>query len=198
MNEKKIKYYVHSTAQVEEGVSIGDGSYIWNHAQLRTLCKIGMNTIISKNVYIDSECKVGSNVKIQNNVSVYRGVDIEDDVFIGPSVVFTNDLYPRAFNHDWEVVSTTIKKGSSIGAGAVIICGNIIGEYSMIGSGTLIIKDVKPNQLVVGNPGRVIGHVYNSGKRVMKSDVNLNTRIAKCELTKEKIYLDQEDIELYK
>lgn len=192
------KYFVHDTADVESRVTIGDGAKIWNHAQLRSGCTIGANTNISKNVFIDQDCSVGANVKIQNNVSVYRGVVIEDDVFVGPSAVFTNDLYPRSNNQNWEIVNTYIRKGASIGAGAVIICGCEVGKFSMIGAGALVCNDIDEHQLVVGNPAKLVGHVYKSGKRVKKTDINTDTLIATCTASREQVKLKAKDLNIYR
>lgn len=161
-----MSYYIHETAQVENGANVGDGTKIWNQAQVRNGASVGENCNIGKNCYIDEGAIVGSNVKIQNNVSVYHGVTIEDDVFVGPSAVFTNDLYPRAFSEEWEVKKTLIKKGASIGANATIVCGNTIGEYATIGSGSVVVNDVKPHALVVGNPAHQIGWVCKCGYKL--------------------------------
>jgi len=164
MENKNI--FIHSTAEVSDKANIGENTKIWNLAQVRENATIGENCIISKNVYIDSDVKIGNNVKIQNNVNVYHGVTIEDDVFCGPSMTFTNDFYPRAFNPDWKVTETLVKKGASIGANATIVCGNTIGEYAMIGSGSVVTKDVEPYSLVVGNPARKIGYVCKCGNKL--------------------------------
>ncbi|MBQ3142542.1 MAG: N-acetyltransferase [Bacilli bacterium] len=162
-------YFVHHTAEVSEKAIIGSNTKIWNLAQVRENAQIGENCIISKNVYIDTEVIIGSNVKIQNNVNVYHGVVIEDDVFLGPSMTFTNDLYPRAFNKDWKITNTLVKKGASIGANATIVCGVTIGEYSMVGSGSVVTKDVEPYSLVVGNPAKKIGYVCKCGYKLDES-----------------------------
>ncbi len=158
--------YIHPTAEVSDRAEIGDGTKIWNLAQVREGCSIGSNCILSKNVYIDAGVKIGNGVKIQNNVNVYHGVEVEDDVFLGPSMTFTNDFYPRAFNSDWKVTKTLVKKGASIGANCTIVCGNTIGEYAMIGSGSVVTKDVRPYALVVGNPARQIGWVCRCGHKL--------------------------------
>lgn len=163
--------FIHKTAEVSENANIGKGTKIWNLAQVRENTIIGENCIISKNVYVDFDVKIGSGVKLQNNVNVYHGVELEDDVFIGPSATFTNDMYPRAFVSDFEVSKTIVKKGASIGANATIVCGTVIGKYAMIGSGSVITKDVKDYNLVVGNPGRVVGYVCKCGRRL---DENLH------------------------
>lgn len=160
------KAFIHDSAEVSSKAILGENVKVWNLAQVRENANIGANTIISKNVYVDFDVCIGSNVKIQNNVSVYHGVTIEDDVFVGPSAIFTNDLRPRAVNPDWQVTPTLIKKGASIGAGATLVCGIQIGEYAMIGSGAVVSKNVPPHALVVGNPAKCIGFVYKNGERV--------------------------------
>lgn len=161
-----MSVFIHPTAEVSEEASIGDGTKIWNLAQVREKSVIGKDCIISKNVYVDTEVKLGDRVKVQNNVNIYHGVEIEDDVFLGPSMTFTNDFYPRAFNADWKITYTKVKKGASIGANATIVCGNTIGEYAMIGSGSVVTKDVKDYALVVGNPARQIGWVCRCGQKL--------------------------------
>lgn len=158
-----MSIYIHPTAEVSNQAKIGDGTKIWNLAQVREDCEIGEQCIISKNVYVDAKAKIGNRVKIQNNVNVYHGVTIEDDVFLGPSMTFTNDMFPRAFNSDWKITNTLVKKGASIGANATIVCGNTIGEYALVGSGSVVTKDVSNHALVVGNPARQIGWVCKCG-----------------------------------
>lgn len=158
-------FYAHPTAVVESA-DIGEGTRIWHFAHVREGARIGKNCIIGKSSYIDTEVVIGNNVKIQNFVSVYKGVTVEDDVFIGPSVTFTNDEYPRAFSWSEEqVISTTVRKGASVGAGSVIICGNMIGEYCMIGAGSVVTRDVHPHTLVYGNPARFRGVVCKCGRK---------------------------------
>jgi len=159
-------YYAHPTAIVESE-AVGEGTKIWHFAHVRQGSKIGKNCNIGKSVYIDIGAEIGNNVKIQNFVSVYKGVSIEDDVFVGPSATFTNDLYPRAFIWDEEhVVLTLISKGASIGANATLVCGITVGEYAMIGAGSVVTKDVPPFALILGNPGRKVGWVCYCGQRL--------------------------------
>lgn len=159
-------YYAHPTAIVESQ-DIGKGTKIWHFAHVRSGAKIGENCNIGKSVYIDIGAEIGNNVKIQNFVSVYKGVAIEDDVFVGPSATFTNDLYPRAFVWDEERVSATrICRGASIGANATIVCGITVGEYAMIGAGSVVAEDVPPFGLVLGNPGRLRGYVCRCGRKL--------------------------------
>lgn len=161
-----MSYYKHPTAIVEND-EIGDGAKIWHFVHIRKNAIIGKNCNIGKSVYIDAGVKIGDNVKIQNFTSLYMGVEIDDDVFIGPSVVFTNDLYPRAFIWEEEkVVRTNVKKGSSIGANATIICGVTVGEYAMVGAGSVVTKNVPPFSLVFGNPARLRGYVCYCGKKL--------------------------------
>lgn len=161
-----MSVFIHSTAEVSENAKIGDGTKIWNLAQVREKAEVGENCVISKNVYIDTESKIGNRVKIQNNVNIYHGVEIEDDVFLGPSMTFTNDRFPRAFNVDWEITNTYVKKGASIGANATIVCGNTIGEYAMVAAGSVVTKNVPKQALVAGNPARQIGWVCICGSKL--------------------------------
>ena len=161
-------YFVHETAEISKGAIIGKNTKVWHQSQIREGAKIGENCIISKCVYIDFDVKIGNNVKIQNGVSVYHGVEVEDDVFLGPHMAFTNDLYPRAFNSNWELVTTLVKKGASIGANATIICGTTIGEYAMVGSGAVVTKDVPAYGLVFGNPAKIKGFVCKCGRKAVK------------------------------
>lgn len=158
--------YIHPTAEVDERAVIGDGTKIWNQTQVREEAKIGWGCIIGKNVYIDEKVLIGNRVKIQNNVNVYHGVTVEDDVFLGPSMTFTNDMYPRAFSVDWKVSKTLVKKGASIGANASIRCGIVIGEYATVGTGSTVTKDVPSHALVVGNPAKQIGWVCECGYKL--------------------------------
>jgi acetyltransferase-like isoleucine patch superfamily enzyme len=178
------KFTVHPLAVVEDGAQIGDGTRIWHFAHVRTRAKIGENCNIGKDVYVDADVTIGNRVKIQNGVSVYHGVTIQDDVFCGPHMTFTNDMYPRAFSPTWEVVKTMVKKGASIGAHATIICDTILGEYCMVGSGAVVTKDVPPYALVVGNPAKVIGFVCKCGQpmteEVKRSAKAVTFRCGKC------------------
>jgi acetyltransferase-like isoleucine patch superfamily enzyme len=163
--------YIHDTAQVSEQAKIGQGTKIWNQVQVRENCVIGENTIISKNCYVDFDVSIGSRVKIQNNVSVYNGVTIEDEVFVGPSVVFTNDFRPRAVADDWQVTLTKIEKGASLGANCTIVCGTVIGSYAMVAAGSVVTQPVPAHVLVAGNPAKPIGYVYKNGEKVLPEHI---------------------------
>lgn len=163
---KRENVYLDERSFVSEKAEIGENSKIWVNSQIRENVKIGKNCIISKDTYIDEDVEIGDNVKIQNGVSVYHGVRIEDDVFIGPNATFTNDFYPRAFNEDWDVSPTLVKRGASICANATIVCGNTIGEYAMVAAGSVVTHNVEPFSLVAGNPARVIGQVCKCGRKV--------------------------------
>ena len=167
MNRKDV--YIHPSAHVSDDASIGRGSKIWVNSQIRENATIGENCIISKDTYIDYDVIIGNGVKIQNGVSVYHGVTIADDVFVGPNACFTNDYFPRAFNADWKITETKVERGVSIGANATIVCGCTLGEYCMVGAGSVVTKDVPPYTLVVGNPGRPIGRVCKCGLKVQDS-----------------------------
>lgn len=161
-----MSYFAHPTAVVESS-DIGDGTKIWHFAHVRQGSKIGKNCNVGKSVYVDTEARIGDNVKIQNFVSVYKGVVIEDDVFVGPSATFTNDLYPRAFVWDEEhVVPTLVRRGASIGANSTVICGVTIGEYAMVGAGSVVSRDVPPFSLVLGNPADVRNWICYCGRKL--------------------------------
>lgn len=161
------KVTIDPTAVVDAGAIIGEGTHIWHFCHVMPTAQIGEHCNLGQNVFIDSHVIIGNGVKIQNNVSVYNGVTIGDDVFLGPSVVFTNVINPRSFiERKDEFKPTLIKKGASIGANATIICGVTIGEYAMIGAGSVVTKDVPAYALLVGNPGKQVGTVTKEGHSV--------------------------------
>ena len=156
--DTKNKYFAHETAIIDAGCEIGEGVKIWHFSHIMTGCKLGDNCNIGQNVVVSPNVVLGKNVKIQNNVSLYTGVECEDDVFLGPSMVFTNVTNPRsAVNRRGQYSKTLVKKGASIGANATIVCGHDIGEYAFIGAGTVVTKEIPDYALVVGNPGKQIG-----------------------------------------
>jgi len=160
-------YFAHETAVIDEGCDIGDGSKIWHFSHIMPNSKMGINCNIGQNVVISSKVILGNNVKVQNNVSIYTGVVCEDDVFLGPSMVFTNIINPRsAIIRRDQYLETVVKKGASIGANATIVCGNNIGEYAFIGAGAVVVKEVLPFALVVGNPSKQIGWISEFGHRL--------------------------------
>ena len=168
------KVRIHPTADVSEEAQIGESTSIWHQAQVRPEARIGRNCIIGKGVYVDTGVILGDNVKVQNYVSIYHGVTLEDGVFCGPHCVFTNDKRPRAINadgslkaaDDWELGETLVKTGAAIGANAVIICGVTVGAWAMIGSGSVVSRDVPDYGLVWGNPARLRGFVCPCGERL--------------------------------
>jgi UDP-2-acetamido-3-amino-2,3-dideoxy-glucuronate N-acetyltransferase len=158
------KTYIHESSVVDEGANIGKGTKIWHFCHVSGSAVIGENCVLGQNVYIGNRTLLGNNVKIQNNVSVYEGVVCEDDVFLGPSMVFTNVINPRsAVNRKQEFKPTRVKKGATIGANATIVCGITLGEYCFIGAGAVVTKDVKPFALMAGVPARQKGWVSRSG-----------------------------------
>lgn len=164
-------YFAHETAVVDEGCEIGSGTRIWHFSHIMPDCEIGADCNIGQNVVISPRVKLGRNVKIQNNVSVYTGVICEDDVFLGPSMVFTNVINPRsAVNRRGDYAETNVRRGASIGANATIVCGNEIGRFSLVGAGSVVTKPVKPYALVVGNPARQIGWVSEYGHTLSFDD----------------------------
>jgi UDP-2-acetamido-3-amino-2,3-dideoxy-glucuronate N-acetyltransferase len=161
------EYFAHETAVIDEGSTIGKGTKIWHFSHIMTGAVIGENCNIGQNVVVSPGVRLGSNVKVQNNVSIYTGVICDDDVFLGPSMVFTNIINPRSAIIRRDNYETTIvEKGASIGANSTIICGRIIGKYSFIGAGAVVTKDVKPYALVVGNPARQTGWMSEYGHKL--------------------------------
>jgi len=160
-------YFVHESGYVDEGAEIGEGTKIWHFCHIMPGAKIGKKCSIGQNVNVGSRAIIGNGVKIQNNVSVYDDVIIEDDVFCGPSCVFTNVINPRAFvERKHEYKKTVVKKGASIGANATIVCGVTIGEYALIGAGSVVTRDVPAYALAYGNPARVMGKVDENGEKI--------------------------------
>lgn len=164
-------FYAHPTAVIDEGCEIGEGSRIWHFCHIMPGARIGRNCILGQNVFVAGGVVLGNNVKVQNNVSIYAGVECADDVFLGPSMVFTNVLNPRsAVERKSEYRRTRVGRGASIGANATIICGYDIGEFAFIGAGAVVTKDVLPYALVVGNPARQIGWMSEYGERLHFDD----------------------------
>lgn len=180
-------YYSHPTAVIDEGCTIGKGTKIWHFSHIMPNCTIGENCNLGQNVVISPEVILGNNVKVQNNVSIYTGVICEDDVFLGPSCVFTNVTNPRsAVNRRSQYAKTIVKRGASIGANATIVCGHNIGEFSFIGAGAVVTKNVPAYALVVGNPSKQIGWMSEYGHRLLFDESGL----AVCEESGEKYVLE--------
>ncbi|PLY10478.1 MAG: N-acetyltransferase [Arcobacter sp.] len=168
------KYFVHESSFVDSNVEIGDNTKIWHFSHILEDSKIGKNCSFGQNCVVGPNVTIGNSVKVQNNISIYKGVEIEDDVFLGPSMVFTNIINPRAFViRKSEFKKTLLKKGSSIGANATIICGNTIGRYALIGAGSVVNKDVKDFALMVGVPAKQIGWVSISGNTLVFNNENI-------------------------
>ena len=185
------KYFVHESSYVDEGCEIGEGTKIWHFSHIMSNCTLGKKCNIGQNVVVSPDVVLGNNVKVQNNVSIYTGVICEDDVFLGPSMVFTNVMNPRsAVNRKTEYMKTVVKKGASIGANATIVCGNDIGEFAFIGAGTVITKEVPAYALMVGNPGKQLGWMSEYGQR-LEFDLN---GIAQCSESKEKYKLENKRV----
>jgi UDP-2-acetamido-3-amino-2,3-dideoxy-glucuronate N-acetyltransferase len=171
---------IHPTALVEAGAMVGAGTRIWHRSHVRDGAWIGAGCSIGFAVYVDQGAVIGDRCKIQNHVSVYRGVVLDDDVFVGPSVTFTNDRYPRAASTDWEVVATRVRRGASIGAHATIVCGVEVGAWSMVAAGAVVTRDVPAHALVVGSPARLRAWVCTCGRPLAASGEQLLDRCAHC------------------
>lgn len=173
-------FFVHPSAEVEEGAIIGAGTKIWHQVHVRAGARLGEDCVVGKDAYIDQGVVVGSRVKIQNGVSIYQGVTIEDDVLVGPHAAFTNDLFPRAFNQDWQVLPTLVQQGASIGANATVVCGVTIGPYAMVAAGAVVASDVPAHCLVVGNPARIAGRVCRCGHKLRRKETRGEEEVLIC------------------
>tara|TARA_R110002049_G_scaffold16388_13_gene65375 strand:+ start:2049 stop:2624 length:576 start_codon:yes stop_codon:yes gene_type:complete len=183
-----MDYFAHETAVIDEGCKIGANSKVWHFSHIMPNCSIGKGCNIGQNCVISPDVILGDNVKVQNNVSIYTGVICEDDVFLGPSMVFTNVINPRsAIVRRDQYLKTTVKKGASIGANATIVCGHDIGEYAFVGAGAVVTKTVPAYALVVGNPAKQIGWISEYGHRLNFNEEN----IATCEESGEKYRLEK-------
>ncbi|MDX1479289.1 MAG: acyltransferase [Saprospiraceae bacterium] len=171
MMDNETQYFAHETAVIDEGCTIGPGTRIWHFSHIMPGAKIGRACNIGQNVVVSPDVTLGNNVKVQNNVSIYTGVTCEDDVFLGPSMVFTNVINPRsAVNRRGEYTATKVRQGASIGANATIVCGVEIGRYAFIGAGAVVTRDVPPYALVVGNPARQTGWMSEFGWKLEFDD----------------------------
>lgn len=180
------EYFAHESAIIDEGCQIGKGTKIWHFSHIMPNCSIGENCNIGQNVVVSPDVVLGNNVKVQNNVSIYTGVVCEDDVFLGPSMVFTNVTNPRsAVNRRGQYAKTVVKRGASIGANATIVCGHDIGEFAFIGAGAVVTKHIPAYALVVGNPAKQIGWMSEYGHRLKFDEQG----IAECPESKEKYEL---------
>lgn len=164
-------FFIHETAVVDQGAQIGKGTKVWHFSHIMSDCIIGENCNIGQNVVVSPEVVLGKNVKVQNNVSIYTGVICEDDVFLGPSMVFTNVINPRsAIQRRGQYIKTIVRKGATIGANATIVCGNNIGKFAFIGAGSVVTKEVPAYALIVGNPAKQIGWMSEYGHRLEFND----------------------------
>ncbi len=189
--KEETSYFAHETAVIDEGCTIGKGTRIWHFSHIMAEAVIGENCNIGQNVVVSPGVVLGKNVKVQNNVSIYTGVICEDDVFLGPSMVFTNIANPRsAVVRKDQYVQTLVRKGATIGANATIVCGHEIGQYSFIGAGAVVTKEVKPYALVVGNPGRQVGWMSEFGHRLHFDE----SGEAICPESKQKYYLKDNQV----
>lgn len=174
-------FFAHETSLIDINARIGSGTRIWQFCNIMDNVKIGSECNIGQGVFIESGVEIGNHVKIKNNVAIYNGVVCEDDVFLGPNCVFTNVINPRSFiERKAEFRTTTIKKGATIGANATIVCGHVIGEYSMIGAGSVVTKDIPDYALVMGNPARIKGYVCQCGERLDKADTEFEYVCVRC------------------
>ena len=194
---------IHSTADVSPNASIGEGTSIWHQAQVREKVQLGRNCIIGKGVYIDFEVCLGDNVKVQNYVSIYHGVRLEDGVFVGPHVCFTNDLRPRSINtdgslkaaDDWVLSPTLVRRGAALGSNSTIVCGTTIGAWAMMGSGSVVTRDIPDYGLAWGNPARLHGFVCPCGGRLEK-ETHLDSKVlTQCPECNQQIEIPLEDWE---
>lgn len=192
------KLSVPATSVVDETAVIGEGTRVWNFVHVREKAKIGKDCILGDYVYVGRGVKIGNNVKIQNRATVYEGVTIEDKAFVGPHVTFTNDFYPRSFSTDWKITPTHVKEGASISARTVIVCGVTIGEYAMIGAGSVVTTDIPAYALAYGNPARIRGFVCRCSRKLEVTEKNGNDIVMKCSSCNETYKIAMEDYSRFK
>lgn len=186
-----MNYYAHPTAIIDDGALIGEGTKIWHFCHVMPTAHIGKHSTLGQNVFVADEVEIGNHVKIQNNVSVYKGVVLEDDVFVGPSAVFTNVLYPRSrIDRKSEYSQTVVKKGATIGANATILCGITIGRYAMIGAGSVVLTDVPDFAICVGNPARQSGWISEMGHPLIFGE----NHQCKCPLSGDSYFINDQGV----
>jgi acetyltransferase-like isoleucine patch superfamily enzyme len=184
---------VPNTSVVDKTAVIGEGTRVWNFVHIREKAEIGKNCVVADYVYVGRGVKIGNGVKLANRANVYKGVTIEDKVFVGPQVTFTNDFIPRSFSTDWKLLPTLVKEGASIGAGTVIVCGTTIGEYALIGAGSVVTESIPSHALAYGNPARVRGFVCRCGRKLEAQKKMKDCVSVMCLVCNEKYNIPSED-----
>jgi UDP-2-acetamido-3-amino-2,3-dideoxy-glucuronate N-acetyltransferase len=187
------KVIIPNTSVVDKSVLIGEGTRVWNFVHIRENAEIGKECVIADYVYVGRGVKVGKGVKLENRATVYEGVTIEDRVFVGPHVSFTNDFLPRSFNTEWKILQTHVKEGASIGAGTAIICGTTIGEYALIGAGSVVTGNIPPHALAYGNPARIRGFVCKCNRKLETKEKKKAYVLMKCQICQEHYKIPIED-----
>lgn len=186
------KVYIHPTAVVDKTANIGEGTKVWHLVHVRENAEIGRNCVLGHSAYVGKGVKIGNCVKLENRATLYQGVKIEDKVFVGPHVTFTNDPYPRSFSTSWKIVETLVREGASIGAGSVVVCGVTIGKYAMIGAGSVVTKDIPSHALAYGNPAEIGGFACKCGVGLKKAEENREFVLMKCPRCGEKYKMPTE------
>jgi acetyltransferase-like isoleucine patch superfamily enzyme len=181
------------TSIVDEPSIIGKGTRVWNFVHVRENAEIGKDCVIADYVYVGRGVKIGNGVKLENRATIFEGVTIEDKVFVGPNVTFTNDFIPRSFSTNWKITPTVVKKGASIGAGTVIVCGKTIGKYALIGAGSVITENIPSHALAYGNPAKIRGFVCRCGKKLETKEKKKDCLLMKCQICGEIFKVPAED-----
>jgi acetyltransferase-like isoleucine patch superfamily enzyme len=187
------KVTVPHTSVVDKTAVIGEDTRVWNFVHVRENAEIGKQCVLADYVYVGRGVKIGDNVKLENRVTVYEGVTIKDKVFVGPHVTFTNDPYPRSFSTDWKINPTLVKEGASIGAGTAIVCGVTIGEYVLIGAGSVVTEELPPHALAYGNPAKIRGFVCRCGRKLETEEKKETYVLMKCQLCNKEYRIAAED-----
>jgi acetyltransferase-like isoleucine patch superfamily enzyme len=187
------KVNVPPTSVVDKTAVIGEGTRIWNFVHVRENAEIGKECVLADYVYVGRGVKIGNNVKLENRATVYEGVTIQDKVFVGPHVTFTNDPYPRSFSTDWKILPTIVKEGASIGARTVVRCGVTIGEYALIGAGSVVTEDIPPHALAYGNPARIRGFVCRCSRKLETEEKKETCILMKCQVCNKEYKIAAED-----